>query len=92
MSLTSEYLLDDVYVSRGSIDRRIENHEFDVIIIMGIFTESDRKRLCINDGEYPYFNVISEYYEKSEIVFIDGNCNNDLKKYVNQGICFSKEF
>ena len=93
-----EKLIEDIGVSRGRIETRIQHHEFDIIIIMGIFTEDDKKRLKINDGEYPYFNTISTYYNKNEILFIDGNCNtqtnikNRLKQYINRGICFSKEF
>ena len=98
MSLPYGHLLEESDVSRGRIDTRIQHHEFDIIIIMGIFTENDKKRLKINDGEYPYFNIISTYYDKSDILFIDGNCNtqtnikNRLQKYMNSGICFSKEF
>ena len=98
VSLPYGYLLEESDVSRGRIDTRIKYHEFDIIIIMGIFTENDKKRLKINDGEYPFFDIIPTYYDKSEILFIDGNCNtqtninNRLQKYINSGICFSKEF
>ena len=97
LSLPYGHLLEDSNVSRGRIDKRIENTEFDIIIIMGIFTESDRKRLNIENEDYPFFSTISANYEKNEIFFIDGNANrenikNRLKLYSDSGICFCKDF
>jgi len=86
-------------VSRGRINKRIENKEFDLIIIMGIFTEKDRKRLNIEDYKYPFFSSIDENYDTDEIFFIDGNNAipgenfvNRLHKYSNSGVCFCKDF
>jgi len=86
-------------VSRGRINKRIENREFDLIIIMGIFTEKDRKRLNIEDDKYPFFSSIDEHYDTDEIFFIDGNNAipdenfvNRLYKYSNSGVCFCKDF
>jgi hypothetical protein len=97
LSLPYGHLLEDSNVSRGRINKRIENTEFDIIIIMGIFTESDRKRLNIENEDYPFFSTISTNYEKNEIFFIDGNSNkenikNRLKLYSDSGICFCKDF
>ena len=92
-------LLEESDVSRGRISKRIENLEFDIIIIMGIFTENDKKRLNIEKEKYPFFSSISSHYKKNEIFFIDGNSNenkenikNRLKMYSDHGICFFKDF
>ena len=63
---------------------------------MGIFTEKDKERLKLQEGEYPYSEIISSYYKPSKVLFIDGNNDknniNRLQKYLSSGICFSKEF
>ena len=101
LSLLYGNLLENSNVSRGRINKRIENTEFDIIIIMGIFTESDRKRLNIENEDYPFFSTISANYKKNEIFFIDGNASkenikenikNRLKIYSDSGICFCKDF
>ena len=89
-------LLEEPEISRGRIDNRIKKQEFDIIIIMGIFTEKDKERLKLQEGEYPYSEIISSYYKPSKVLFIDGNNDknniNRLQKYLSSGICFSKEF
>lgn len=93
LSFPYGYLLEDTNVSRGRITKRIQNKEFDLIIIMGIFNEEDKKRLLLKDGQYPMENVISENYEPSQIFFVDGNKkqSSNLREFNEKGILFSKE-
>ena len=91
--------LEESNVSRGRINKRIENREFDLIIVMGVFTCKNREVLKLDQGDFPYSKEIKEYYDKTEIFFIDGTSNNNeepilhrLYKYANQGICFYKDF
>ena len=90
--------INEENTSRGRINKRIENREFDLIIIMGIFTEKDRNRLNLDNGDFLFKNEITSYYEKSEIFFIDGNrydieepIKKRLNKYANQGLYFYKD-
>ena len=90
--------INEENTSRGRINKRIENREFDLIIIMGIFTEKDRTRLNLDNGNFLFKNEITSYYEKSEIFFIDGNrydieepIEKRLNKYANQGLYFYKD-
>ena len=85
--------------SRGRINKRIENREFDLVIVMGVFTKKDRKRLKLDNGDFPLSHDIKTYYDKNEIFFIDGTSNNTdepilsrLYKYANQGVYFYKDF
>ena len=91
--------LIDKNTCRGRINKRIENREFDLVIIMGIFTKKDRERLKLDNGDFPMSNEIKTYYNKNEIFFVDGSCNNvnepissRLYNYANQGIYFYKDF
>jgi len=91
--------LEELNVSRGRLEKRLENKEFDLIIVMGVFSDKDRIRLRLNKGDFPFKDIINEYYVSNEICFIDGNSTSSLKEienrlgpYANKGICFCKDF
>lgn len=59
--------------NRGNIEKRIEEKEFDLVIVMGVFTEEIRKQQRLKKGEFPYSKQIMLSYEKEEIAFVDGH-------------------
>lgn len=59
--------------NRGNIEKRIEEKEFDVIVVMGVFTEEIRKQQRLKKGDFPYSKQIMLSYEKEEIAFVDGH-------------------
>jgi hypothetical protein len=84
--------LKDIVMDRNNLSNRINKKEFDIVIVMGCFTEEDQKRLKISRGCFPYGGEIENNYDKSEIVFVNSQeniKNEDLKKFIHRGIFFT---
>jgi len=88
--------LKEKSVNRGTIERRIMNREFDIVIVMGSFTKKDQERLHLSTGCFPYGAQVESAYDKSEILFIDGHENpeesrNGLFQFSHRGTFFMRE-
>jgi hypothetical protein len=89
--------LKDHNVERSNLEDRIREHEFDLVIVMGCFTEKDRSRLKQEEGCFPYGANIEEHYDSSEILFVDGSedplkTTKSVKQFIHRGLFFRREY
>lgn len=93
-------VLEDDNINRENIDKRIVNKEFDIIIYGKVGSKFKRKnkKIVVDElNNLQYWNLVSKYYDKNEIIFIYGgdkqrNENDEcLKMHSNYGICFVRE-
>ena len=96
-------LHDDEFVDRDvqSISKRIDRHEFDVVIYADVFHREKSNRIYEDDepgiSSQFFWQKVSNVYPKSKIGFIDGVDKHDsshpatLKVASQKGILFVKE-
>jgi hypothetical protein len=73
-------LLENIDVDRSNITEKIKNKYYDKIVY-GSITRCD-----------DYFNIVSENYEKSNIIIIDGEDNNIIDgRFYDKGIYYKRE-
>lgn len=91
--------LKDENINRDDIENRIKNKEFDFIVYGKVGKKIGKVRPPYIDklDNLQYWNVVSQHYDKTQIVFIYGgdslrNINNDcLQLHAKHGICFVRE-
>lgn len=90
-------LLEDDTMSRGKIESRIIQHDFDIILVFGCYTKDDSKRLKMSEGCFPYGSIVERHYDKSEIYFVDGQedptkTRKGIRQFIHRGKFFRLEY